>query len=551
MISLRDFQKEVDFRFWNVAKKKTKYKDIINFNDLDKKQILKEIVEDINKADYNFSTPLYYYSAKKNGILRRIKIYNIRDLAVYYYCVKKIQDELTEKIKKIETAFGGFKFSADNRVLSSDSNNDIPIDNEMEYFDSYQSLISKESFIKEWKGYQQLAYEALDNGYKYYIHIDISHFYDDINLDILEKHVRNIVRDKREIIDLLFYFLRLSDKKDLGYSTASVGIPQEELGEMSRVLANFYLSYYDEAIVSFLNSYLGTGNYLYFRYSDDMWFCFNEDKSVAFRIIQQVSILLNKIKLHINDSKIKIYNSIEFEEYWYFNEWSRMVNNKKSFRYLKSLYDHFNIESNRTGRWLSIAKYGLKVFTSNDMNTRYFRKYDYAKVFVLKIIDKPAIIESFEEKHITFFIELIHRFPHLKQVLIKFLNSKDNIYPTVEFFILNILIELRPTKTTTDFMLNMFTKKFNKSSTDWYSRCLCIRYFIKYKHVTTNNGIKDKLIILIGKNKDYIENEIERRTYIFFFNNFNSSEKKLCASIFNKNNDFIFRSYLDKVGFNR
>ena len=295
-MKLNDFKKEIDNVFWENITNKIKYKDVVNFNDVNKNDFLDELVNHLQLSSYSVSTPVYYYFPKSKGILRRVKIYRLKDICVYYYCVKKLENKLVDKIREISTAFGGFKFSKDNKSW----NNEV-----LMHFDEgeYESIISRDNYRQEWKDYTKMALEAYKKGFKKYIHIDIAHFYDDINLDILEKEVRNIIIDQKELIDLLFYFLRMSDNKDLGYSVATVGIPQEEIGEMSRVLANFYLANYDKSIVEYLDSLFGADNYLYFRYSDDMWFCIDEDLSN--NIIQKASLLLNSIKLHVNTEKIK------------------------------------------------------------------------------------------------------------------------------------------------------------------------------------------------------------------------------------------------------
>ena len=294
-MKLNDFKKEIDNVFWENITNKIKYKDVVNFNDVNKNDFLDELVNHLQLSSYSVSTPVYYYFPKSKGILRRVKIYRLKDICVYYYCVKKLENKLVDKIREISTAFGGFKFSKDNKSW----NNEV-----LMHFDEgeYESIISRDNYRQEWKDYTKMALEAYKKGFKKYIHIDIAHFYDDINLDILEKEVRNIIIDQKELIDLLFYFLRMSDNKDLGYSVATVGIPQEEIGEMSRVLANFYLANYDKSIVEYLDSLFGADNYLYFRYSDDMWFCIDEDLSN--NIIQNISdfqTMLDKIKKSVND----------------------------------------------------------------------------------------------------------------------------------------------------------------------------------------------------------------------------------------------------------
>ena len=70
-------------------------------------------------------------------------------------------------------------------------------------------------------------------------------FYDNINLSLLEKKLLiSVPSEKMEFINMLMYFLRNWNLKNDKYHLKSVGIPQNEFGDQSRLLANFYLHYY-------------------------------------------------------------------------------------------------------------------------------------------------------------------------------------------------------------------------------------------------------------------------------------------------------------------
>lgn len=98
--------------------------------------------------------------------------------------------------------------------------------------------------------------------------LDIAKFYDSINLDILERKIRaHVDRQNYPAVDLLFVLLRFWNRSLEGYGAKSVGLPLEEIGDNSRILANFYLAEYDETLVSFGESFQPGGKYL--RYADD------------------------------------------------------------------------------------------------------------------------------------------------------------------------------------------------------------------------------------------------------------------------------------------
>ena len=92
-MKLNDFKKEIDNVFWENITNKIKYKDVVNFNDVNKNDFLDELVNHLQLSSYSVSTPVYYYFPKSKGILRRVKIYRLKDICVYYYCVKKLENK--------------------------------------------------------------------------------------------------------------------------------------------------------------------------------------------------------------------------------------------------------------------------------------------------------------------------------------------------------------------------------------------------------------------------------------------------------------------------
>ncbi|PFL38154.1 hypothetical protein COJ16_10140 [Bacillus cereus] len=538
MISKRDFNSSIDKEFWNTITKKLKYEDVIKFNDVDKGSFLMALINDINSYNYNVSTPNYYFLAKSNGVLRRTKVFNLKDFTIYYYCVKKLQDELSEKINQISNVFGGFKFSADNKSVTQNFFEDLSESD-------YEVLLSKNAFRKDWSDYQNLAKEAYKDGFKYFLHIDIAHFYDDINLDILERFIRNEIKNKPEIIDLLFSFLRLSDKRDIGYSSNNVGIPQEELGAMSRILANFYLVRFDEEIIKFLNDFLGRDQYVYLRYSDDIWICFNENRISANKIIQTSSLLLNKLKLHINQ-KTQVYTRKKFESYWMFNEWDTIKKHTKDKQYLLNRY--FMFVKQKKGRWSSISKYILKIIISDKKSISLFKNYSEGRDLLFSIIENPDFSSNLEEKHYQFFVDLIHKYPQLVDELIKYIYSPKNIYPNVEYFILNLLTRCSYNKSVFIFMKKYLDYK-KENIFHWYSRCLCIKYICKnLSYVTDKSIIIESINLVISSNISRIFNEYERRYIIYFLYLYgNTQSDKILKANFKLPNDLAFLSFLENM----
>jgi hypothetical protein len=171
-------------------------------------------------------------------------------------------------------------------------------------------------WIKHWRDYQKHAYQySLLEKFDYVLKFDIANFYDSINLRLLENKIRLATPpDRRAAVDLLFSFLGGWNRKFEGYGTKAVGLPQEEMVDSSRILANFYLQDYD-AVISEKCAEFGAR---YLRYSDDqMIFCHSED--VANHILVEASKELFKINLSINAGKVERFKNPEyFEKYWAF-----------------------------------------------------------------------------------------------------------------------------------------------------------------------------------------------------------------------------------------
>ncbi|MBS4035864.1 MAG: hypothetical protein KGZ85_15475 [Ignavibacterium sp.] len=539
MIDKSEFIKSIDIPFWKHITKESFFRDIINYRDVNREKFLNELVDDLVSYNYAFKLPYYLYAPKSKGVVRKVKIFNLSDISIYYYCIKQIQDEIISVIKLIPNVFGGFRITKDLKFDESKIE-------ETTYDPAYENALNIYGFRKEWGEYQKLARYLYDKKFKYYIHIDIAHFYDDINLDILERTLRSKINKKQNVIDLLFYFLRNADKRDLGYNPANVGIPQEELGEMSRLLANFYLNSFDVDITSYLNKIFNKNDHIYSRYADDIWISFNGKKDDAQKIIQVCSFYLQKLKLNLNEQKIKILNRKEYYNYWYFKEFDKILRTKRADSIL-NMFSRLTqtTEKNKGGRWFSPANYAFKVFTGKTKNAKYIKSYKEARSFVDEILGNPKLSYKVNESSYTFLNTLILKYPRLGEYLVRYLYSPKNIYPHTEFFVLQFLIRYYKTKNKIEFFYR-FYKKSHFLEYQWYSRVLCLKYFIenvdilRSKHPRKLKPLSDLL-----KNKSRNMNKLERRYSMFLLKKINNDySKKVLKENFIQVEDISFKLYI-------
>lgn len=324
MIDSEDFKKTVDNKFWNHITKGT----LFPYEDKKTKQeVIEDIVKRINSGVYIPSGVRRFIIFNKsrissNRIARIVPSFHVSDYIFLYYLLKKIEEELSQDIHP--NAFGSFrnfKYFRDKEKQN----------HELLGYDSLPSIASVSSFHKyywlfEWKEFMGKSRRIFNKKkYSYFIAFDIADFYPSINLLLLERKIRSVVsKDKQIFVDLLFYFLQHSNNKFKRYTPEMKGIPQDEVGDASRILANFFLQSFDHDVNNFASA-LG-GELL--RFADDH-IIFASDEEKAAQILFYTSIQLQKIGLSINGAKVKDYkNRDEFQTYWSF-DLHEMLDKKK------------------------------------------------------------------------------------------------------------------------------------------------------------------------------------------------------------------------------
>lgn len=303
MINFKSFEKQVGQRFWNHIHKET----LIPYgkNIPDRKSFLIRLCQNVEKMKYVPAPPRgYVVSHKQNLVVRFIPTMTEEDYCVYFYCIKCLESEIAEN--RVIGTYGGWKLGGIIRKLENfDEAPSIP-----DY--SYDRFAWK----RAWTEYQTKAYKLQKNSsYNFFIIFDIANFYDSLNLRRLEILVRETIgKNKTEIVNLLFYFLANWGKRDLNYDGQNSGIPQDEVGDCSRILSNFYLQDYDKNIASICSK----RNSGYLRYADDQIIA-SPDENKAKEIMFLASKGLIKLGLNLNASKAKLLNKDEFCKYWSFD----------------------------------------------------------------------------------------------------------------------------------------------------------------------------------------------------------------------------------------
>lgn len=319
-----DFVQQVDSRFYrhlftrtNIPIKASKSRE----------DFLGELQKKIATKEYHPQTPrAYIVLGKQHLVSRIIPVLKLADACVYYYCIKKIEDSLVKT--RVDGTYGAFRMGG---VMRKVEDADFARISEQESASPYP--YNPLAWVKEWGDFQSKIVTYLgEDEYKYFIKFDISNFYDCINLAYLEARLRSACADEQmDLIDLLMYFLRFWNRDFENFKQKNIGIPQDEVGDCSRILANFYLHEYDK----YLKEEAEKRGCKYVRYSDDQ-IIFAKDEAHAKEVLYLASNYLARINLNLNPSKVDIFDSLEsFRNYWSID----------IFEYLTEPFDQKRIET--------------------------------------------------------------------------------------------------------------------------------------------------------------------------------------------------------------
>ncbi|MFC1645997.1 RNA-directed DNA polymerase, partial [Candidatus Omnitrophota bacterium] len=318
MDDLNKFKKYFNRDFWRAFQNKPPFFDLPK-DKKDKDSFIEGLYDEILKRKYYPSIPNCYIDRDKGrGVTRIIPVFILKDYCVYYYCIKKIEDKIA--YNRVENTFGGWTLGGLMRKSENDE-----IEKRRRHFNRHKDFmaelhgisVSEYSFnpVAWAKAYGDLNAKLYANArlgnYKYVAELDIANYYDSIRLDILEMKIREIVNEEHaDIISLLFHFLNFWNRNTNLYNKQTVGIPQDAMGDCSRILANFYLQSYDKFTFDLCKKI----HCKYLRYADDQFF-FSKDKNNLLFLIFKVSKKLSSLGLSVNQKKVQTRTTQELMEY--------------------------------------------------------------------------------------------------------------------------------------------------------------------------------------------------------------------------------------------
>ena len=313
-VSHADFHKYFNKYFWKAFKEKV----LFYKSSFDKEEIVDSLWKDLQERRYYPSIPKdIIYKEKANWVPRIIPVFEIKDYCLYYFCIKQLEDRIARN--RTPNTFWWWSLGWSIRQSEENEINEqetLYHEFEDEMANYYDVSVSQYSFNPRWwsKAYGDFNWKlktTIESGiFDYCVEFDISNFYDNINLELLEIAIREITDiEDRQTVAILFHFLQYWNRRNNFYTKSTVWIPQDALADCSRILANFYLQRYDEYIYKICDE-----NFRYFRYADDQFIFGNSHDELKDKILQ-ASIFLNKIWLSINPKKVKYWKVEELLEH--------------------------------------------------------------------------------------------------------------------------------------------------------------------------------------------------------------------------------------------
>lgn len=328
-----------DAQFWKWVHKKS----LVSYGSYSisqRDQLLIDVYSKIVKRTYYPSPPKEYVTLNKGkGVIRVIPAFQLEDLIVYYYCIRKLEKYLA--INHVQSTYGGFALGGKLRRVQEGQFaqlqnqfeiikiGEVPyVFTELEEAYPMLSSLNPKAWQAAWGDFTtKLYFHTSTFGDGFAAELDISNFYDSIQLDSLEYKIRKEVSHKQsETIYLLFHLLRFWNRHINFYRQQGAGIPQDIFGECSRILANFYLQSYDQKIYDFCRK----KNARYFRYADDQVILAKSKEDLE-EIIAKASSFLMRDGLNFNQKKVNIKSIQDLNDYFSFENFLELAlkKNKK------------------------------------------------------------------------------------------------------------------------------------------------------------------------------------------------------------------------------
>jgi len=457
---------------------------------------LDSLVFEVNSSSYHPQRPYLHLSAKSKGINRPTVVFDVKDALVYRFCIEQIEDVLIKKTRQ-KNVRGGIKITP-NRSGDGD--------------DFY------EKWFEDWMEHQKAVQNSLENK-KYLVTTDIASYFENINILVLKDLVRGDVTEKNCVLNLLFYFLENTRfRYDYEVNTYN-GLPQEDI-DCSRILAYYFLSSHDQTMGEFCKKYDAD----FYRFVDDMSIAVNSKVDGKWAL-KQMAESLRKLNLVSSIEKTSIIESGKAKEELFFEENDKLTELEDELKTklkagddvkttIKEVTKYYNklirAKKDHLKNWSKVLKrfYSLCVYSKS--NFFFDKLIDHLNEYPLLFSGDKITKYLLQNKEQTKFNEVIGLF-------IDHLYSQENLYPSVESNILEMLLVLDQDSYSQQTLeklkklgSDIFFSKNNYKSLSDYARAISCLLLYKFDHenldkitnhyLKTNekDGVLRKYLILVS-----------------------------------------------------
>ena len=326
-----------------------------------------------------------------------------------------------------------------------------------------------------WLGWRKKMREVHAQGYHCLLRTDIAAYFEHIDHDIFEKRILGGKVKERQVIYLLRKLLRRWAVSEARH----IGVP--EGCDASSYIANLYLRDVDKIMV-------GEG-FKYFRYSDEIY-VLTKNKQEARYTIKLITHQLRALHLNLQDAKTdiitdpkKIAGEIGTEEEdrtrdfdYEFQRKRRAKGTEESEE--KIIQKYKEVTKNGRAKEVDISKFTWCINRLAEIRS------DKAVNFILRrFADLPFLANLFF-KYLTLFGDR----KVVKEKIIDFLSSEDNIYDWQEMWLLFILSKV---KKPDDKHLHVVRRIISNKNKYWASRAAAIFVLGKLGDDTYRRWLRD------------------------------------------------------------
>ncbi len=427
---------------------------------------LNSLISQINKNHYHPQKPYLHPSPKSKGINRPTVIFDINDSLVYRFCVEQIEDVLFKKTRQ-KNIRGGVKITPNRNSEGG------------EFY---------EKSFKDWTAHLDGIENSLKTK-KYLVNTDIASYFENINLLVLKDLVRSDVKEKKGVMNLLFYFLENTRfRVDYEVNTFT-GLLQEGI-DCSRALAYYFLHLHDNAMREFCKD----NDAEFYRFVDDMSVAVDSEV-IGKKALRCITNSLRRLNLVSSIEKTSIFDRKTAKQQLFFVEnvnLSKMQEKildkigkdktiEKEARILKNYYTKLLREKKDNYKnWVKILKrfYSIAAYTKSNFLFSHIKQH---------LIEYPILFMGSNTKIDRYFLRTQRErgFNVVMSNIIDYLYSDENLYPATETNLIEMFLEIDKNNFSSDIIERikkmsedlLFSKNNYHSMSDYARALACLLYY--------------------------------------------------------------------------